>query len=61
MSAVVEFDLSLEYFSVHITGWVESSFLRHTRGDMHGQHFNLGYTKLKVCDGCKDGLDTVIH
>ena len=59
MPAVVEFDLSLECFSVHIiTGWVESSFLRHTRGDMHGQYFNLGYTMLKVCDVCKDGLDT---
>ena len=54
MSAVVEFDLSLECFSVHIiTGWVESSFLRHTRGDMHGQYFSLpvsmmGWIQIKM-------------
>ena len=56
MSAVVEFDLSLECFSVHIiTGWVESSFLRHTRGDMHGASIfitslnSLDFYKLGQC------------
>ena len=55
MSAVV--DLSLECFSVHIiTGWVESSFLRHTRGDMYGQYFHCYCVHCDIACKWKQGL-----